>query len=315
VKAPNLLSVLPPDLRITLADVGSAGGLHPRWSPVQAHISALLFDPLEGSTDAAQGRVFPYALAEHSGLATLNVLSRVSMTSTLLPNAERLRNFQDKEEHVRLVETIDVETRTLDEIAAHSGASIDVLKVDVQGGEHGVLEGAKSCLASSIFLAEIEVSFFDRYVGLVPFDGILTLMRELGFDLLDVGRLKRYRYLNSAGIAFQGSGGKDPLGKLAFCDAWFLLRDDLLLERLARAAEAGDAHLLLKMIVALLAYEKEDLACWLFDAAGAALPSATRAALEADFARMSRARRRANTQRQNKRGRKRRWRQFFGGGA
>lgn len=287
----GLLSVLPPELRINIADVGSAGGLHERWTPVRRHVSALLFDPFDEQSEEPGIAYVPTALGAAAGRSPLHVLRRVSMTSTLLPNAERLKYFQDKPEHIEVTSTLEVPVETLDQVAGERGVALDLLKIDVQGGEFGVLEGATRCLTGSIFFAEIETSFFERYVGLVPFDGVLALMRERGFDLLDLGRPKRYRYGNSAGIAVEGSVSKaySPLGKLAFADAYFLLREDLLLARVE-----GDAELLLKVLTVLMLYGKADVANWLFDAAGAVLPEPARAAITDDFVQLRRFYRRKN---------------------
>lgn len=47
----GLLLVLPLELRINIADVGSAGSLHERWSPVRRHVSALFASFAEQSKE------------------------------------------------------------------------------------------------------------------------------------------------------------------------------------------------------------------------------------------------------------------------
>lgn len=273
----SLARSLPPEFQIILADIGSAGGLHKRWAPLRAHVSAVLFDPLDQSTGSGRDRYFPVALARGEGRAALHVTRRVSMTSALPPNAPLLARFWDKPQHTEIEKTIDVATDSLDHVVAANGIDLDVMKIDVQGGEYDILAGARSAMTKSVFLAEIEVSFLERYKGLRTFDHVVQLMRDYGFDLIDVSRLKRYRYQNTSGVVNPGLGLGDRAGRLAFCDAIFLLRDETLSDRLS----SGDGRLALKAILTLLVYGKADMAAAIFDAAGGRIDGPVRERISA----------------------------------
>jgi len=261
----TLTRSIPDDLQIMLADVGSAGGLHKRWAPIRDHVTALLFDPLDQSTGSDRDRYFPVALAREAGRATIHVTKRVSMTSTLLANRPLIQRFWDKPDHMAVVSTLEVPVDALDSVLKPDRIAPDVIKIDVQGGEYGILEGSRSALASSLFLAEVEVSFFERYSGLRPVGDVVALMRENGFNLIDISRIKRYRYRNSFGIVNPGLGMGDRAGRIAFCDALFVLDDDLLMERLASASKTNGSYLAEKLILTLLTYGKADMAAWIFD--------------------------------------------------
>lgn len=276
MKLSALVSSIPDNLQIVLADIGSAGGLHRRWKALRDHVTAVLFDPLDQSTGSERDRYFPVAVARSRGRARLHVTQRVSMTSTLLPNVELLGRFWDKPGHTTIDRTIEVPTDSLDNLMQANGIALDAIKIDVQGGEYEILAGARSVFANSLFLAEVEVSFFERYMGLRTFADIVALMRESNFELIDVGRLKRYRYRNSFGIVNPSLGMGDWAGRLAFCDALFMLNDDALLERVAGDDRFGGPELALKAILAALAYGKADLAAWIFDASSARLNPAVR---------------------------------------
>lgn len=276
MKLSALVSSIPDSLQIVLADIGSAGGLHRRWSALRNHVTAILFDPLDQSTGSDRDRYFPVAIAGSKGQALLHVTRRISMSSTLLPNKALLGRFWDKPGHTTIVKTLEVPTDTLDNVMQSNGIALDAIKVDVQGGEYEILAGARAAFANSLFLAEVEVSFFERYAGLRTFGDVVALMRESNFDLIDVGRLKRYRYRNSFGIVNPSLGMGDWAGRLAFCDALFMLNDDALLERVAGDNPFGGPELALKAILAALAYGKADLAAWIFDASAARLNPAVR---------------------------------------
>jgi FkbM family methyltransferase len=275
----RFLSRLPP-LDIVVADVGSIGGLAPRWRPAAGVVSPLLFDPREGGAERRDGRarIFPVALAAGPGTAKLHLTALGNMSSTLLPNAALLARFLKKPAHTRLVGEFEMPADSLDNVAAAAGVAVDVLKVDTQGSELEILKGAEASLRSSIFFAEIEVSFLERYRGQALFDEVVARLRGRGFELLDLYRLKRYRHANSAGIANVSLGGGQRAGRLAYGDAWFMLGEDMLAARLAALDDAGAAVLAQKAMTVLLVYGKADLAARLYDMVADRLERATRAA-------------------------------------
>lgn len=258
-----VLRACPPGFEITLADIGSAGGLKDRWAPARSIVSAMLFEPRDGGEPRKMGRdtLYPVALGPQPGRATLNLTALPNMSSTLRPNAPLLGTFRKKGAHTQLTGTLDMPVDTLDAIAAREGRRIDAIKVDTQGSELGILEGARACLAGSVILAEIEVSFFERYEGQALLRDVEGFMAAQGFDLLDLYRLKRYRRLNRLGVGNISLGGGQRAGRLAYGDALFFLAEDRLMERIRAQGEP----LALKAIVSLLVYGKADMAARLFE--------------------------------------------------
>jgi FkbM family methyltransferase len=88
----------------------------------------------------AQVRVFPFALSNRRGFATLSIgrdEHAGQNTLGILP------------EGVGLYEALDVPMRRLDEVAEAEGWDrIDFLKIDVEGGEERLIEGARGILRS-----------------------------------------------------------------------------------------------------------------------------------------------------------------------
>jgi hypothetical protein len=93
-----LLAVLPSDLRMVVADVGSAGGLHERWRPYRPVLSVLMFEPREDGAVRTSGpdKIFPMGLGKVQGIAQLNVLALPNMSSVLEPNTALLSTFHKK---------------------------------------------------------------------------------------------------------------------------------------------------------------------------------------------------------------------------
>lgn len=110
------------------------------------------------------------------------------MTSSLLePNDELLAMFHQLQDVTRVVERRRVRTVRLDDIAAAKGT--DYLKVDVQGGELMVLQGA-SALLRDVLVLHIEIEFLPMYKGQPLFSDIDLHLRGRGFLLHKIAATK-----------------------------------------------------------------------------------------------------------------------------
>lgn len=116
------------------------------------------------------------ALADVSGTKTFHV-NRESATNSLLPTAA------DSFDHVpasmtETLSTVEVPTRTLDEFLADEGiTNLPILKLDVQGAELIVLDGARAALdAGRIDVVYTEVEFAELYSGGADFCEIRARM-------------------------------------------------------------------------------------------------------------------------------------------
>lgn len=274
-----LFAALPADFRVTVADVGSIGGLHKRWAALGPHLMTINFDPLEPKANTLSERYFPYLLGDREGSATLKVTRRGTMSSTLPPDAGFFAPFWHKPSHIEIVREIEAPMTRLDPLLQREGLVPDAIKIDVQGGEAAVLSGAADTMRNSIILAEIECSLAARYEGQESFDQIMARMREAGFALLDLRRLKRYRYRNDAGVEDPSLGLGMRSGRLAFCDAIFVVEPDLLWRRIEAGGGANGPYAALKAIALLLTYGKADLASATFDRAADSVPTAARDAI------------------------------------
>lgn len=270
------------DERLTLVDVGAAGGLHGRWSPVAGNLRLIGFEPLDERSEDAHSLTLPYALGSADGVGELLVTKRVSMTSLLPPARKLIERFWDKPEHTQIVERLKVNIRPLDDLAAENRFAPEFIKIDVQGGEMDVLRGAEKCLAESLLGAEIELSFIERYEELSTFPKVVSFMEERGFELIDLWRIKRYRHQNRAGVVNPGISTGLRAGRLAFCDTLFLKRDaDLMALAAQGSVSAG------KLIMIALVYGKADLAARFHDVARQSLTQEANDLLDRYFRRIS----------------------------
>ena len=134
----------------------------------------------------ARATLHPLALSSARGNAVLNV-NRNAETNSLLPSdARAVRYWGDG-----LLETerkLEVAVQTLDGFCAErSIARVDVLKLDVQGAEYSVLEGADELLsARRIGVIYMEVIIAPTYVGQRRLADYLALTSAKGYELFDL---------------------------------------------------------------------------------------------------------------------------------
>lgn len=119
------------------------------------------------------------ALAASDGQATFHVNSH-NGTHSLLPIGDT-KFWAAPEREVR---TISVQTRSLDSIVSERNIkAIDIVKMDIQGGELDALKGAIGLLSSgSISLLALEVEFQELYANQPLFWDIAGYLKEYGYS-------------------------------------------------------------------------------------------------------------------------------------
>ena len=115
--------------------------------------------------------IYPYALADEKGKTTFNLVKNAPAYSGL---KQRHYDIQNPE-----IEVIDVEEETLDDLLGDT--RIDFIKIDVEGGEFGVLKGGKNLLKNNLptILFECGKGASDYY-GTHPADIFSYLTEETG---------------------------------------------------------------------------------------------------------------------------------------
>ncbi len=111
---------------------------------------------------------------------------------------------------------IEVNTTAIDAFCTESGIShIDILKMDVQGAEYSVLEGARDLLANQgISLIYMELMLCPTYQGQRKFHEYLSFLDSFGYDLLDlVNQSRRHNQLIVADAVFLSSSFKEQIIK------------------------------------------------------------------------------------------------------
>lgn len=191
---PALVRWWKPGGAVTVVDVGASSGAF--MEAVAKHFQvkrALLVEPLPNRCEELRCKykepvysVHQCALANAEGSQTLKVLDFDYATS-LLPVAVSSNSF-DESWSFEVCAEVNCPVTTLDALLAQTGllrGPIDLLKVDVQGAEGRLLEGAVAALPVVKYLY-CEVSFRPLYEGSAVFADVYQSLADAGFRLLQI---------------------------------------------------------------------------------------------------------------------------------
>ncbi len=118
------------------------------------------------------------ALGAHAGTVEFHLMKHSVMNSVLQPTLSATKTYPAEMEIDR---TISVPVSTLDELT-QGMSRIDLLKIDVQGSEIAVLQGARTTLSKTIHVL-LEINFITHYAGESSFFELDDFMRVHGFSL------------------------------------------------------------------------------------------------------------------------------------
>lgn len=130
--------------------------------------------------------VLPYALGPSDGAATINVAGNAGRSSSLLRMLDVHRRAQPTSSYVGVQE---IEQRTLDGLFGTITGDDDVvyLKIDVQGYERHVLDGARESLdRTNVQGVQLELSLAPLYEDAWLYEEALQWAQAHGFSLLHV---------------------------------------------------------------------------------------------------------------------------------
>ena len=142
------------------------------------------FSGLQANTaNDALAKPFRLALGEYDGETTLHENS-ANVTSSLLPNSSQIGRFTRAEMCVPTGASTVPIARIDSFFAQQSIRRIDLLKIDSQGYEKQILEGAGELLTPEhIRGLFVEVLFVDLYEKQTWFGDVLELLRARGYHL------------------------------------------------------------------------------------------------------------------------------------
>ena len=182
----RLFALLQPQRLTQIVDIGAnpIDGPPPYQPLIDSGLCHLTgFEPQAEALAALQARqspfetYLPYAVGDGAEMV-LNICNYSGWTSLLVPDETSLAVFDAWQENAAVVGQVTVPTRRLNSIAEIS--HIDLLKIDIQGGELAVFRNGKKKLSKAVAI-QTEVSFVPMYKDQPTFGEIDAELRKLGF--------------------------------------------------------------------------------------------------------------------------------------
>lgn len=173
------------------AHVGQSYTVYRRLFP-KAEIH--LFEPFVGALetlkpltqDDSDCTLHEVALSDHDGERDFHVNTQSATNSLNAFSATAAQHWQSAQ--LESLEKNTVSTRTADSLCTEFGIErIDIMKIDVQGAEYEVLQGAANLLESgAIRLLQLEFILANTYADQHPLHEYLALLHHYGYQLLDL---------------------------------------------------------------------------------------------------------------------------------
>ncbi len=219
-------------------DIGSAGGVHPLIAPVAALTHCTCFEPDAKACQELKEKyrqegpfssisIVNTAIGSTTGDGTLYMTQSPVNTSLLKPNDALVSRY--KVAGFQLQKVVSIRSSSLDDIVFESGNGEiplgEVIKMDCQGAEFQIIEGAQRVLKEQCLAVWCEFEFFSMYRDQKLFSEVDLLLRKMGFQLYGL-------YPNYISAKKIDRKNYDSEERLAWADA-FYVKDPL---------EIGNVH-------------------------------------------------------------------------
>jgi FkbM family methyltransferase len=209
--AERLLATSP----LVVCDVGARGGAPLELEPFFSAIDYIAFDADEGECARLSklrhphgtARFFPYFITDRARPVTFHLYKQPGESSEFLPDPEYVQSLGGADFAVE--RTVTLEGRSLDEVRRlEKLPQPDFLKLDTQGSEASILDGAPETLRD-LAMVEIEIEFARGYADQAMAADVLLRLEKAGFEPL---------YLNRVTERRKNWRGRPGRGQLVFGD-------------------------------------------------------------------------------------------------
>lgn len=223
-----------------VADAGGRYGIHPSWRGFEAPLAYTLYEPEpeEAARLAAKYAardeiaVRPCALGAVPGTTTtLWITAHRGYVGAQKPNPDSVWFGQVRPDEGSVEGAVEVPSTTLDSEYADQDRRADFLKVDVEGAELAVLQGAARTL-DRVLALRVEIQFDESFERQTASEILQHLIDGHRF------RLMRFDYAGR-GQPVSYLVGEDSYGILTGCDGVFARRPDTVAAWGGEAAVAG----------------------------------------------------------------------------
>lgn len=179
-----------------VADVGARYGMHPSWNGFDAPLHYIAFEP--DPEEAARLRsayansailtydVIQTALDREKGTRDFHLLRHRGLSSCLKPDlmSECFRHLKPGQAEIEKV--IRIDTEKLDDVFMRLDVIPDFLKVDTEGTEQDVIEGAERLIETALLGVRASCNFQPCFIGQRLFSESHDYLLKRGYVLLNL---------------------------------------------------------------------------------------------------------------------------------
>jgi len=236
---------------IILADAGAKDGLHQPWLNLDkaGSLYVIGFEPDKDECDKLNAtkkpnRIYiPAALWSSEGKVDIHLAQIRSTSSVYAPNFEFIKQYKDCHWKPRITKSvITVDSVILDKVLKDKKIDCDFLKIDTQGAEFEIIQGATRSIADNIFGVLIETWTSEVHSGQHLTGDILTSMTKLGFSLFDISIAAAWQRKIDKNIKLFGKKQVIGLDLLFFKDTNKFVEGGKKLNKIIKAAAISDVY-------------------------------------------------------------------------
>lgn len=142
------LNTLLQEKKIILVDIGAAGGINKRFSPIIDNVKSILFEPVKDASELLEKEdnqiVYNFACGEKEEVKSQFLNKQRTTSSFFKPNRKLISKFPYADRFDKESEAV-MQNKKLDFIK-NDISYIDFLKIDTQGTELEIINGATEVL-------------------------------------------------------------------------------------------------------------------------------------------------------------------------
>lgn len=179
---------------IVLVDVGARWGISKHWEKANNYLKVIGFEPDEKEFNLLQeahdkNRLYLNTALYKEKKELELFITRMPGSSSIFKIKESVRRKFPESERWDVIKTIKIMADTLDnQLAISKIDDVDFIKIDTQGSELFILEGASDTLNLKAVGVEVEVEFFQLYEDQPLFADVDVFLRNQGYELFDISR-------------------------------------------------------------------------------------------------------------------------------
>jgi FkbM family methyltransferase len=186
--------------KLSFADIGASGDLQNRLKKFKKFFKIFLFEPNYDEYEKLKKKykkknvkikIYKYALGNKNQKKKLYITQGPYQTSFLKPNFSLVNKYENSK-RFKINKTSIVNCKKLDGFRDN----FDIIKIDTQGFNYEVLQGAKKKL-KNILAIEIEAEFVQIYKKQKLFEDTKKFLEKKNFffvDFLNIRRWSNYNY-------------------------------------------------------------------------------------------------------------------------